>query len=82
MKGLKIYRHESNPQEKVFHDTFIKDFGTVLALSQITKVVDGKGDPKEFVSLDEQNLMVTTIQWLGSPVGIGFLRNCGFIKEK
>jgi hypothetical protein len=82
MEGLKSYRHISNPQEKVFHDTFIKDYNTILATSQIVKMVDGKGDPKEYTTDEERNLMVTTIQWLGSPVGQGFLNKCGFELKK
>lgn len=79
MKGLKTYRHASNPQEKVFHDTFIKNYGDGLA--QILKPVTSNGYVNEFCSKEEEETMITTIQWLGSPVGIGFLRDCGF-KQK
>jgi len=79
MKGLKTYRHASNPLEKVFHDTFINNYGH--SLESIVKPVTGNGYRNEFCTKEEEELMITTIQWLGSPVGIGFLRDCGF-KQK
>jgi len=79
MKGLKTYRHESNPQEKIFHDIFIKNYGDGLA--QIAKPTTSNGYVNEFCTPEEEELMITTIQWLGSPVGMGFLRDCGYIKK-
>lgn len=82
MKGLKTYRHTSNPQEKVFHDKFVELYGDITSSSQIVKMVDGRGWTQECTTKEERDLMATTIQWLGSPVGQGFLNKCGFVKKE
>jgi hypothetical protein len=82
MKGLKTYRHPTNPQEKIFHDKFIELYGEIRESSQIVFMVDGKGIPKNYTTKEQRDLMVTTIQWLGSPVGMEFLKKCGFKKIK
>jgi hypothetical protein len=82
LKGLKTYRHKDNPKEKELHDKFIEQF-SVTGMSQIVFPVNGTGFPEKRLTEEEQQIMLTTIQWLGSPVGQGFLRNCGFeLKEE
>jgi len=81
IKGKKTHRHEDNPIEKVFHDTFIKRFVTHPnsdGVARIVNDVDGRGNPSEHLSVEEIENTITTIQWLGSHVGQGFLRECGF----
>ena len=34
--------------------------------------------PDDYLSDREKNIVLSTIQWLGSPVGQGFLRDCDF----
>ena len=80
MKGLKTYRHESNPQEKIFHDKFIEMHPPGVAMAQIVKMTSENGTPKKYCSNSEIKLMITLIQWLGSPVGQYFLKECGFEK--
>jgi hypothetical protein len=44
-------------------------------------IFGGKGDgwqPKDFLSEREKMIAVSTIQWLGTPVGKSFLEQCGF----
>jgi hypothetical protein len=82
MKGLKTYRHKSNSQEKEFHDKFIKQHAD-NDMSMIVFPPNGDGlSPSEYLSRREESIVITTIQWLGSPVGQGFLRECGFVKEE
>jgi len=86
MKGLKTHRHNSNPLEKEIHDKFIEEFvetkhGNGIAMEQIALPVDGRGDPKEYLTDREKEIMISTIQWLGSPVGQGFLEKCGFVRK-
>ena len=81
MEGLKTYRHETNPLEKDIHDFFVDKFvnhPSGVALELISMPTDGSGDPKDFLSDREKQIMITTIQWLGSSIGQGFLNGCGF----
>lgn len=83
MKSNKTYRFETNPQEKVLHDQFIKEFdgerGSFLLSAIIFGWVDGRQSyPKEFLTEKEEDICLNLIQWLGSPVGQGFLDQCGY----
>jgi hypothetical protein len=88
MKGNNEYRFESNPKEKEFHSKFIKMFTqSNSALKSLSAIVNGWSDdrqiqPKEWLSEKEETICVNLIQWLGSPVGQGFLNECGFIEKK
>lgn len=82
MEGYKTHRHELNPKEKEFHDKFIKDHiknkdrNTDLLVFAPT---DGyQTYAIDTLSVREKEIMITTVQWLGSPVGQGFLHSCGF----
>jgi hypothetical protein len=78
MKGSKTYRHEGNPDEKVFHDTFIEDHHNIMKYI----ASDLNSERFKILSKREEVLIINTIQWLGSPVGQGFLRDCGFVKKE
>lgn len=85
MEGLKTYRHDNNPLEKKIHDIFVKEYAESkngVAMEQIVMPIDGNGNPEEYLTDREKQIMITTIQWLGSPVGQGFLENCGFTLGK
>ncbi len=85
LTGFKTYRHESNPKEKELHDAFIKDFvedprGDNYkndAIHRISMPQDGNR-LTDYLSDREKQIVISTIQWLGSPVGQGFLDKCGF----
>ena len=71
----KKYRHESNPLEKKFHDKFIEQNENELDYSRIAfPTLDGS-IPISYVDEREMQIMINTIQWLGSPVGESFLKN-------
>ena len=81
IKGFKEYRHERNPKEKEFHDKFLKEHhrdGYV----DMDLIVFGQSDhnmiPNDYLLDRERQIVLSTIQWLGSPVGQGFLSSCGF----
>jgi len=85
MEGFKTYRHESNPKEKEFHDKFIEH--NSHNHNDMDFLVFGMGDsngnfPANRLTEHEKKIVISTIQWLGSPVGQGFLRECGFIKKR
>jgi hypothetical protein len=50
-------------------------------MERISLQIDNKGNPLEYLSEREKKIMISTIQWLGSPVGQGFLKECGFEKK-
>lgn len=79
MEGTKQYRHETNPKEKEFHDNFKEH--TPLEMSRIVfGSLDGN-TPAEFLDEKGQEIAINTIQWLGSPVGQSFLKECGFVLD-
>jgi hypothetical protein len=89
MKGTKQYRHKNNPKEQEFHDKFIEMFNRDnSARKTLSAIVNGWFDhrqhqPEKWLSEKEETICINLIQWLGSPVGQGFLRDCGFeLKEK
>lgn len=79
MKNLsKAYRFESNPKEREFVLKFNELNPRDLDISRIaTPSLDGQ-TPVSFLNEREIQLVINTIQWLGSPVGQTFLRDCGF----
>lgn len=85
MKSHKEYRLEDNPTEKVFHDKFIEMFKRDgAAMRTLSAIVFGWKDnnqsyPKKYLTKDEEDICLSLIQWLGSPVGQGFLNECGFM---
>lgn len=83
MKGNKTYRHEQNPKEKELHDKFIKEFlKNKNSMEQISMPLNERGNPIECLSKKEKEIMISTIQWLGSPVGQSFLNECGFVNGR
>tara|TARA_R110000851_G_scaffold47424_2_gene115165 strand:- start:15686 stop:15946 length:261 start_codon:yes stop_codon:yes gene_type:complete len=81
MKGYKNYRHSQNPKEKEFHDKFLKEHNSQY--EDMDLIVFGHGSqsfsPNDYLTDREKKIILSTIQWLGSPVGQGFLNECGFI---
>lgn len=88
MKSRAEYRFESNPTEKVFHDKFKEMFerngsGSKTLSAIVHGWLDGKqNQPLKWLTDEEEDNCLSLIQWLGSPVGINFLRDCGFKQMK
>lgn len=83
MKTFKEYRFENNPLEELFVKEFIKENKDYFDLEAIIFGYKNNSliTTNDTLSERERNIILTTIQWLGSPVGQGFLYNCGFIKK-
>lgn len=87
MEGTKQYRFADNPKEKEFHDKFIEMFThdshgiTTLSMIVIGDSEQNPNYPKRYLTKEEETICVNLIQWLGSPVGQGFLNECGYIKK-
>jgi len=82
MESFKTHRHENNPKEKEFHDTFIEEHSRGVDMDLI--VFGHPSDsmmPKDYLTDREKQIVLSTVQWLGSPVGEGFLNSCGFVRK-
>ena len=71
MEGYKTYRHHSNPLEKTIHDEFVKQFDIPDVESIVFTPESNDG-----LSAREMKLIITAIQWTGSPVGNKFMLDC------
>jgi len=78
MKGNKTYRHSTNPKEKEFHDKFIEEHGEDISQIVFEPSGDSFDRPTEYANPKEEAIVISAIQWLGSPVGKFFLSQCGF----
>lgn len=84
MKGYKTYKHKNNPIEKELHDKFIEEYvenkysGEILEKMIFGCSNDAQTIPNDYLSEREKEIIISTIQWLGSPVGQGFLSGIGF----
>ena len=83
MEGNKVYRHNQNPEEKRLHDDFIEEHCHDDMMSLIVfEPKDGGMSPSEYLTEREEKIVISTIQWLGSPVGQNWLNRMGYSKEK
>lgn len=86
LTGFKIYRHGKNPIEKKLHDKFnemhINDRNCNVDLLVFPPFDTYQNHSVDTLSDREKQIMLTTVQWLGSSVGQYFLSECGFKLEK
>lgn len=88
MKSNKEYRFIDNPKEKELHDKFIEMFTSDSSeRNALSSIIfgwenDRQDYPKKYLTEDEENICLNMIQWLGSPVGQSFLKECGFSLEQ
>lgn len=81
IEGFKKHRRERNPLEKEIHDKFLTDHNAANQINDMDIIVFGHDSdlyPLDKLSDRERRIVVSTIQWLGSPVGQCFLADCGF----
>lgn len=82
MEGFNVRRHDDNPKEKEFHDKFLEEFIDAKyksnAVDKLVYGTDNYGNARDFLSDHEKRIVLSAIQWLGSPVGQSFLLSCGF----
>jgi hypothetical protein len=75
MKSLKQHRFKINPLEEHFVDEFLKENSEANDMNFI--VFGQKPDsniPKDYLSEREEAIVISVIQWLGSPVGQSFYK--------
>lgn len=75
-KGKHLHRLKSNPEEQRFATAW-KSFCENGNLDYLL----GNGGQATLVSDNDAEVAATIVQWLGSPVGQGFLENLGYTKK-
>lgn len=80
VRGLHPYRFAQNPEEQRFAEAWADWNATGKHLAYLLTVGDQRfpATPTE----REEQVAATVIQWLGSPVGQGFLRDLGYEKRE
>jgi hypothetical protein len=87
MKSNKEYRFKDNQKEQEFHDKFKEMFERDNMTNKTLSAIvfgwenDRQNYPKEYLTEKEEDICLNLIQWLGSPVGQGFLDSCGFVTK-
>ena len=81
MVSYKEYRFQDNPKEQEFFEKFVEQFKDNP--HSLSGIIFGWGndrqtEPKELLTEREMDICANLMQWLGSPVGQGFLDSCGF----
>lgn len=74
-KGLSSYRYSDNPLEREFAKAWQFANDTSYPLLDYLMDEENKGKPNPPLTEREWKVANTLIQWLGSPVGQGFLRD-------
>ena len=82
-KGLSTYRFRDNPEERRFAEAWqaTNDNGRTLDYLLDPRNGEHLGSPLP-VGDREREVAATIVQWLGSPVGQGFLRDLGYERAK
>ena len=78
-KGLHTHRFHGNPEEQRFAEAWDRATGHPRFLDSLLTSRDEHGRILPASERDEQ-VAATVIQWLGSPVGQGFLRDLGYVR--
>jgi hypothetical protein len=82
LKGLHTYRFADNPEERRFAEAWDKEVNRETGVRHgLLAYLLGDGLLPTDVTAREEIVAATVIQWLGSPVGQGFLRNLGYEKN-
>lgn len=81
MKGYKTYRHKDNPKEKELHDKFVEWYvndHSNMDLLVFPPANDQQTRAEDTLSDREKRIVITMVQWMGTPLGQSLLRECGF----
>lgn len=80
-KGLSTYRFADNPEERRFAEAWQRTNDQGRTLDHLLDPRKGEpfGSPPRAEDR-EREVAATIVQWLGSPVGQGFLRDLGYVR--
>lgn len=77
--GLHTHRFIDNPEEKAFADAWTKMAERPAdTLAWLMGCAGARGHATD----RDHEVAATVMQWLGSPVGRGFLRDLGYVKRE
>jgi hypothetical protein len=79
--GFNGRRLPENPQEVKNLKVFVNEFDEKFCHNQMDLMVFGSergNTPRQYLTDREKKVALSTIQWLGSPCGVAFLRDCGY----
>ena len=79
-KGLHQYRFKQNPMERAFAKAWEAQNNPETSLRHGRGTLDymlavNPNDPRDEVTDRDREVAATVVQWLGSPVGEGFVRD-------
>ncbi len=83
IKTFNEHRRSSNPDEAKLYEVACKlkqDYSKLFDCAILG--VDGRGNSNGYLNQREEQIVFSTLQWLGSPVGKSFLKQSGYIKEE
>jgi hypothetical protein len=79
IKTFNAHRRADNPLEaKIYQVASEWNLKDGLHFHRAIMGVTEMGTPKSYLTYKEEQILFTALQWLGSPVGQSFLRECGF----
>lgn len=81
-KGLHPYRFHDNPEEQRFAEAWLKETKPAMGTGILAYLLNSGAQNFRPIDPSERDQVVaaTVIQWLGSPVGQGFLRDLGYTR--
>ncbi len=79
MNSYKTHRFEENPKEKEFVEKFQKE---ICKRNLLGNIIFADNKERRHLNNTEERIVISAIQWLGSPVGQSFLNQCGFHLKK
>lgn len=82
IRGLSPHRLKDNPEEKRFAEAWAKwnreGPGGRTTLAHLLDTRPERSGHPPYVSINDQTVAATVVQWLGSPVGQVFLEELGY----
>jgi hypothetical protein len=75
--GLHVHRFRDNPEEKRFAEAWDAENDPDRRTSLLSHLM-GDGSRKGSVTVRDERVAATVIQWLGSPVGQSWLQELGY----
>lgn len=79
VRGLHEHRFEDNPEEQRFAEAWANKNHNGRHLADLLTCIPVRQPPAP--SERDEQVAATVIQWLGSPVGQGFLRDLGYERK-
>jgi len=82
---IRANRRQNHPHEAKFYSEWMREHASRIGKSYTTLeylLAENPNYPAGECTERDEYVAEVLIQWLGSPVGLSFLRNCGFEEEE